>query len=165
MSMETESRHIFLVRAESWQEASRQVIHFLQTTELVSYGLLNVDESGVMAGTSNVFWEILWQGVEKNKVFSRQVLAELQKNGVREAADLLTVPLGYPSKLLHILAHMIDGFVGIDSAFYNLIEDSHWLSEALESTIRKTPEQFWLIPVEADEVEGSVLPAAAMVKI
>lgn len=127
MSIQTESRHTFLVQAESRQAASHQVLHFLETTELVSYGSLNIDETAVMAGNNDAFWQILRQGIEKNRAFSQQILEELQRNGVREAADLLNIPLGYPSKLLHILAHMIDGFVGIDSVFYNLIEGSHWL--------------------------------------
>ncbi|MBU1137518.1 MAG: hypothetical protein KKA76_00930 [Proteobacteria bacterium] len=163
MSRETESRQIFLVQAQSRQEAVQQVLHFLQTTELISYGLLNIDETGIMAGDSDVFWGNLWQGVGKNKAFSQQVLEELQRNGVREASDLLTVPLGYPSKLLHILAHMIDGFVGVDSAFYNLVEDSHWLGKKIETAICENPKQFWLIPVETGEVERSVLPAVALV--
>ncbi len=161
--MEIESRHIFLVQAENRQDAVGQAMHFLQTTELISYDQLNIDESGVLVADSNRFWETLGQGVEKNRAFSRLIMDELQKNGVREATDLLTLPLGYPSKLLHILTHMIDGFFGIDSAFYNLVEDSHWLGDTLDSTIRKTPEQFWLIPVETGKVEKSVLPAASMV--
>lgn len=161
--MEIKSRHIFLVQAESRQDASHKVVHFLQATELVSYGRLNIDENGVVSGTSDSFWEILWHGVEKNKAFSQQVLEELKGNGVREVGDLLTVSLGYPSKLLHILAHMIDGFIGVDSVFYNLVEDSHWLGKNQETVIRKTPEQFWLVPVETGEAEESVLPAAAMV--
>ncbi|MBU0946519.1 MAG: hypothetical protein KJ804_20655 [Proteobacteria bacterium] len=162
--MEIESRHVFLVQAENRQDAVYQVIHFLQTTDLISYGQLNVDETAVLVGDSDVFWQTLSQGVEKNKAFSRQILEELQKNGVHEVVDLLTIPLGYPSKLLHILTHMLDGFVGIDSFFYNLVEDSHWLGKTLEIVIRETPQQFWLVPVETGEVERSVLPSATMVE-
>lgn len=163
MRMNIESRHIFLVQAERRQDAVSQVIHFLQTTELVSYGLLKVEETGVMVGNNDAFWDVLNRGVERNRQFSSQLLKELQQNGVHEVTDLLTISLGYPSKLLHILAHMMDGFVGIDSFFYNLVEDSHWLGNGLETVIRKTPDQFWLIPVKTGKVEQSVLPAASMI--
>ncbi len=163
MCMKKESQHILLVQAENAKEAVHQVRHFLQTSELVSYEQLNIDETRVMAGNSDTFWKDLRQGVEENRKFSRWVLKELQETGVGEVADLLALPLGYPSKLLHILAHMVDGFVGIDSVFYNMVEDSHWLGEKIETVIRKNPEQFWLVPVEAGHVEKSVLPAAVTV--
>jgi hypothetical protein len=163
MGMEIESRHVFLAQAENREDAVYQVIHFLQTTDLISYSQLNVDETEVMVGDGDSFWETLRQSVEKNRVFSRQILEELQKNGIHEVVDLLTIPLGYPSKLLHVLTHMLDGFFGIDSVFYNLVEDSHWVGDTLEVVIRETPQQFWLVPVETGEVERSVLPSATMV--
>ncbi len=162
--METEFQHIFLVQAESIKEACHQVTHFLQTSELVSYAQLNIDAARVKAGDSDGFWKDLQQGAKKNKEFSRRVLHELQAAGVHEVNDLLTLPLGYPSKLLHILTHMVDGFFGVDSFFYNLVEDSHWLGEKVEARIRKNPEQFWLVPVETEQVRKSVLPAADQVK-
>lgn len=161
--MEKESQHIFLAQAESTKEAVRQVMHFLQTSDLVSYERLNIDETSVMDGNSDTFWEDLQRGVEKNRKFSRRVLQELQEAGLYEVTDLLALPQGYPSKLLHILTHMVDGFVGIDSVFYNMVEDSHWLGEKVETVIRENPEQFWLVPVETGHVEKSVLPAAETV--
>jgi hypothetical protein len=82
---------------------------------------------------------------------------ELQETGLGRAEDLLTLQQGYPSKLLHILTHMLDGFIGIDSVFYNLIEDSHWLSAPLRSTILHKPEHYWLVPVWHGPVASSVL--------
>jgi hypothetical protein len=71
--------------------------------------------------------------------------------------DLLALKPGYPSKVLHILTHMLDGFIGIDSAFYNLVEDSHWLSEPLRTTILRNPEGYWLVPLWHGPVASALL--------
>ena len=52
--------------------------------------------------------------------------------------------------MLHVITHLLDGFFGIDSYFYNLVEDSHWVSEELRATIKTSPSRYWLIAVEAD---------------
>ena len=47
------------------------------------------------------------------------------------------------------MAHLLDGFFGIDSQFYNLPEDSHWLGESLRKQIETGPAEFWLVRVAA----------------
>jgi len=52
---------------------------------------------------------------------------------------------------------MLDGFIGIDSVFYNLAEDSHWLSAPLRKTIEQHPEHYWLVPLWHGPVTSSLL--------
>jgi len=96
-------------------------------------------------------------GIAANRTFCSALLKELQETGLTELEDLLAIQPGYPSKLLHILTHMLDGFIGTDSVFYNLVEDSHWLSEPLRSTIQQNPESYWLVPVWHGPVTSSQL--------
>ncbi len=49
------------------------------------------------------------------------------------------MPQGYKSKMLHVITHFLDGFFGIDTFFYNLEEDSHWVSEELQKKIAEAP--------------------------
>ena len=41
-----------------------------------------------------------------------------------------------------------DGFIGIDSYFYNLIDDSHWLPQATAKAIQKDPNHYWLLHID-----------------
>src|SRR4030043_54062 len=63
--------------------------------------------------------------------------------------DLQELPQGYKSKILHVITHLLDGFFGIDTYFYNLEEDSHWVSEELKEKIKTNPPIFWLLSLEA----------------
>jgi hypothetical protein len=64
---------------------------------------------------------------------------------------------GYVTKVLHTLTHLLDGFIGIDSVFYNLVEDSHWASEGLLKALQDTAGEYWLVPVRTGKLEASVL--------
>jgi hypothetical protein len=84
----------------------------------------------------------------------------LRQTGVSDILDLEALEHGYPSKLLHMLSHFLDGFVGIDSSFYNLIDDSHWLPEHTAANIRDNGEAYWLIHIDcysATPEEASLL--------
>jgi hypothetical protein len=71
--------------------------------------------------------------------------------------QLLTLKQGYATKILHTLTHLLDGFIGIDSAFYNLVEDSHWVSGELAEAIRVAGAEYWLVPVRTGMLAASVL--------
>ncbi|MEJ2057239.1 MAG: hypothetical protein P8X39_05310, partial [Desulfofustis sp.] len=62
--------------------------------------------------------------------------------------DLIDLNQGYQSKILHIIAHFLDGFIGIDSVFYNLIDDSHWLSDETRDKIEQQPDRFRLLSLK-----------------
>lgn len=138
--------HLFLATGSTLEQARQQARHFMDTTQLVVYQSTLIPEETILPGTNDRFWDQIEAGIAANRAFCKALLMELQETGLGRAEDLLTLPQGYPSKLLHILTHMLDGFIGIDSVFYNLIEDSHWLSAPLRSTILLKPEHYWLVP-------------------
>jgi hypothetical protein len=85
-----------------------------------------------------------------NRQVLQKLIGELQAAGINDFNDLSAMPQGFQSKIFHTMAHLLDGFFGIDSRFYNLQEDSHWLSASLRRQIEAgPPEEFWLITVVA----------------
>lgn len=149
--------HLFLANGRSLMQARQQVDHFMKTTQLVVYQSIIINDEKIITATCDQFWVQLTQGIEANRRFCCSLLQELQNNGVHAVQDLLLLPLGYPSKILHILSHMLDGFFGIDSVFYNLLEDSHWLSETLRTTIHQKPDDYWLVPLGHGPLTNSLL--------
>lgn len=149
-------RHLFLTRADHDQQARRKVRHFLAHTKLVRYAAPTIEEAGLMTASHPSFWRAMEGAIAKNRECTASLIAELEETGITLLSHLNDLPQGYPSKLLHTLAHMLDGFIGVDSAFYNLVEDSHWLSPALHEAITKTPEGYWLVPVVPGRLTSSL---------
>jgi hypothetical protein len=149
--------HLFLATGSTLEQSRQQARHFMDTTRLVVYQSILIPEETILPGTSDQFWVTTEAGIAANRAFCKALLMELEETGLGRAEDLLTLQQGYPSKLLHILTHMLDGFIGIDSVFYNLIEDSHWLSASLRSTIVNKPEYYWLVPVWHGPVASALL--------
>ncbi len=152
-----QAHHLFLATGSSLLQSRQQVAHFMDTTQLVVYQSVSINDEETTSGTDVRFWEKIEKGMTANRFFCSELLKELQDTGVHKIDDLLAIQPGYPSKLLHILTHMLDGFFGTDSVFYNLIEDSHWLSEPLRAAIRQKPENYWLVPVWHGEITSSLL--------
>jgi hypothetical protein len=48
------------------------------------------------------------------------------------------------------VAHLVDGFFGIDTVFYNLADDSHAVSPQLRQEIEATPGEYWLLKIHAE---------------
>jgi len=88
-------------------------------------------------------------GLEKNRESVISLIDELQTSGYSQLLDLADMKQGYESKILHILVHFLDGFIGIDSSFYNLIEDSHQISDSLHLRIKQNPQNYWLFRIDA----------------
>ena len=85
------------------------------------------------------------------------MLEHLREEGIDTLEQLLDLEQGYETKILHTLTHMLDGFIGIDSFFYNLIEDSHTVSRTLKNTISEFPNEHWLVPVRTGKPASSLL--------
>lgn len=141
--------HFFLAKGENSKQVIEIVKNFLEKYELVRYDFFEIEESSIFSGVSKEFWEKLNFGIEKNKEILTNFLSELKNEGFSKLEDILEIPQGYLSKVFHIIAHLVDGFFGIDSVFYNLIEDSHFLSESLKREIKEKPREFYLIKVKA----------------
>lgn len=159
-SPDTDSnQHLFLANGINLTQARQQVAHFMETTQLVVYQSIIIRDEEIISATSEHFWLELERGIGANRAFCRTMLQELQETGLSTVEDLLTLQPGYPSKVLHILTHMLDGFIGTDSVFYNMAEESHWLSKSLRATIQQNPEEYWLVPVWHGPVASSLLHA------
>jgi hypothetical protein len=142
------AHHQILVAGDSYQNCKRQVEDFFQRTQLVRYDRVEIDDKGAIPGSNKKFGIWIKEAVRKNRQILQELVQELENTGVKSTPDLLDMPQGYPSKVLHILTHFLDGFIGTDSAFYNLIDDSHWLMESTEQSIKSAPGGYWLIPID-----------------
>lgn len=158
--MGTAKTHWLLTEARDFTTASAAVLTFFKKSLLLSYDTVCVIESDSFAASDARFWPALEGGVAENALVLRGFLDDLRAEGCRVIEDLAVLPVGYPSKVLHLIAHLVDGFIGIDSVFYNRIEDSHGLSAALREKIHSQPSHYWLIRVEAGfgtEEEASLI--------
>ncbi len=151
--------HKILCRGD-FLAAKQHTINFFSESMLLRYDVVNVDLSESYCGSNPLFWSAIKHGIGQNRQTMAEYLRELENMGCHRVADLGKLRLGYSSKILHLLAHLVDGFIGIDSAFYNFPEDSHWLSDDLRDKIIEAPDSYWLLHVEASFVS---LQGAALV--
>ena len=98
-----------------------------------------------MTGADPRFWPTVEHLAAQHRELCRHFLDGLRETGLRTVDDLLAVEQGYQSKLLHIFAHLVDGFFGIDSVLFNLVEDSHTISAGLRDAIQAEPRAFHLL--------------------
>ena len=78
----------------------------------------------------------------------QELLESLKDEGVVTLEGLQGLEKGYLSKILHTIAHLQDGFIGIDSCLYNLEEDSHGISPDLQQQIAAAPDNYWILKVK-----------------
>ena len=155
--MEYPIAHHFLAHSLSGEAAGLHVQHYLAGSQLIRYADFIIRQEEILNGKDALFWPTLDQGVAANIAFARRMLEHLKKEGIATLDQLLELQQGYATKVLHTLTHQLDGFIGIDSVFYNLVEDSHRVSEELQNAIRSTPTEYWLIPVRAGELASAIL--------
>jgi len=142
------ARHSILVSGKHYEDCRAQIDSFLENTTLVQYDKVSIDDDAVVNGDNDQFPERLKKGIERNQAVLAKFIDELETAGFEKRSDLPSLKQGYPSKLLHIIAHFLDGFIGIDTAFYNLIDDSHWIPSKTAEQLARHPEKFWLIPLD-----------------
>ena len=142
--MELLASHAVLSEGDDEQSCTQQVLHYFETTSLVCYDKIVVDEV-LRAASEPGFNAALETEIERNRRTLERFVSELGTTGFETRTDLLSLDQGYHSKVLHIIAHFLDGFIGIDSAFYNLIDDSHWVPEETGRRIAETPDRFSLL--------------------
>lgn len=154
------AQHKVLVAGDSFESCCNQVRKFFDLTSLVMYDCIEVQDGQCFSGRDNDFFTVLAEAEQKNRESVRSLVKELQQTGASDILDLEQLEHGYPSKVLHVLSHFLDGFVGIDSSFYNLIDDSHWLPDHTVEEIRKNRVPYWLIHIDcysATPEEASLL--------
>lgn len=142
------AQHRILVSGDSLEACSDQVRRFFDLTSLVIYDCIEIRPEQSLAADSPGFTRALDAAVADNRKTVEGLVAELRKTGIETIASLTDLEQGYPSKVLHILTHFLDGFIGIDSSFYNLVDDSHWLPAATQAALAERPESYWLIHID-----------------
>ena len=145
--MEQTIDHLILCHAHDAGAAAGHVRRFFERTMLLNYDHLEIDTEGILDGAAPRFWPLVETGVARNRAVLAGYLDELAATGCRTLEEAAAIDDPYGAKLLHLCAHMVDGFIGIDSAFYNLADDSHWLPAATAARIRRHPRQFYLLTV------------------
>lgn len=142
------SQHNVLLAGDSFDHCSAQVHKFFDLTTLVIYDCIEAIEDRSISGLDAAFLDHIIQAEKHNRRVVQELIAELAKTGIKGIEDLQNVEQGYVSKTCHILSHFLDGFIGIDSYFYNLLDDSHWLPPATARIIQQDPKNYWLIHID-----------------
>jgi hypothetical protein len=142
------SQHKMLLSGDSFDHCNDQVHKFFDLTSLVIYDCIEVIESKSFSGLNAAFFDLIVKAENHNRRTMQGLIDELVKANIRKTVDLQDIEQGYLSKTLHILSHFLDGFIGIDSYFYNLLDDSHWLPSATAGIIHENPHHYWLLHVD-----------------
>jgi hypothetical protein len=142
------SRHKIFLAGNSYEHASSQVNRFFDRTTLVMYDKIQARQEKSFNGLDDNFFEELTTAEDYNQQIVQGFLDDLLSTGIKKTADLANIQQGYASKILHILSHFLDGFIGVDSYFFNIIDDSHWLLPQTKNAVRKSPQQYWLIHID-----------------
>jgi len=150
--------HRVLCHAPGAEAARAHAERFFEATMLLNYDRLDISADLSLRADDDGFWPALEAAEAKNRAVLKGYLDELRAAGCEDFDDILHLGMGYASKLVHLTAHLVDGFIGIDSAFYNLPEDSHWISRHLARRVRRCPDEYWLLHVTG--VFGSVETAS-----
>ncbi len=144
-----EAYHEFLVEGPGIDAAASRVRRFLQEYQLVRYGSVEIRPEDSLEGADPSFAGRLGHGVEENRRRVRGFIEELRSEGVVGVEELADMGQGHLSKTVHTISHLLDGFFGIDSFFYNLVEDSHWVSDQTRSKIAGSPDRYMIVAVRA----------------
>jgi len=152
--MADSTTHLLLTVGTDRNDAQARVRHFFAKNFLVKYDRVTILESRTINAADPIFWDRLEEGTTANRQLVRELLQELQAGGFEQLTDLGDMPQGYQSKLLHIITHLLDGFFGVDTVFYNLAEDSHGLSARLAAAITAQPTGYWLVEAEGSNDQG-----------
>lgn len=146
--------HLLLTIGTDQDDAQARVQHFFARNFLVKYDRVTLLAEHTIAADHVDFQGRLKEGIAANRRVVEELLGELAAGGFDKLTDLLEMRQGYESKLLHVITHLLDGFFGIDTGFFNLEEDSHGISDRLTAAIRNNPHTFWLVEAECASDTG-----------
>ena len=139
--------HTLLVFGNDYDTCCRQAYGFLQSRKVLKYEHLEAVKEESCCGTDRNFRRRLNAAINKNRENITFLVNELNQVGFHSVNDIENMEQGYPSKVLHILSHMLDGFICVDSRFYNLVDRSHQVLPTTVAHIKKLPQRYWLIRV------------------
>lgn len=148
--MQQIAEHKILLTGDSFAHCSEQVHKFFDLTSLVIYDCIETVAAQSCSSLDADFTDRIAAAQKHNRQMVQSYIDELVQAGFTTTKDLVHLEQGYLSKTIHILSHFLDGFIGIDSYFYNLIDDSHWLPPATAQAIDDETEthHFWLLHIK-----------------
>lgn len=162
--MNLQATHILLIKGPDQASCRDRALDFFARNFLVKYDSVKVVGDQSFAADHHLFWESIAAGTKNNQQVLARLVQELQEAGFEKITDLPRMVQGYESKILHTITHLLDGFFGVDSGFYNLEEDSHGLSEQLEATIREQPRNFRVLTVACSSKVGTSTDLLAKIR-
>ena len=146
--------HSILASGSDLATCEHHIRLFFEKSQLVQYDSIEIDHLHSMNATASPFEELIKQSVDSNRQVISDLLSTLNREGCTNLQDILTIPQGFQSKLLHTMSHLLDGFFGIDSQFYDIDENSHWVTDSRRKQITESPETCWLMRIKAQSVYG-----------
>lgn len=146
--------HDMLVSGPDLATCERHVRLFFAKSQLVHYDSVEIDRQHSVNGTDPRFHDLLQGAIAENHHILNELLGKLEEEGCTTLEDLLTLPQGFKSKLLHTISHLLDGFFGIDSRFFDIDEISHWCTENRRQQLAERPAECWLLRIKAQMVYG-----------
>jgi hypothetical protein len=152
--MNLENSHELLVSGTDFDTCREKALLFFSKNLLVRYDTVSILEEESVTAEDSSFWERISQGEAANRQAIKSLFEELKGEGYEGVNDFLVMEQGFQSKLFHTIAHLLDGFFGIDSTLYNLEDDSHWVSRTLRNRIQTAPGKYRLLKINA-ESKGS----------
>jgi hypothetical protein len=141
--------HIMLASGPDQATCEHHVRRFFKKSQLVHYDSIEIDSKRCINAAAPEFDHLVAEAMAGNRQVMSDLLDKLAKEGCKNLQDILDLPQGFQSKLLHTISHLLDGFFGIDSKFYDIDEISHWLTDSRRKQITESPETCWLIKVKA----------------
>ena len=157
-----EISHDILLAGSDFASCRKRVKRFFDSTILIRYDQVQIVENVSINGTDKGFNIRLHEGLAANQKAIGELLDNLKDEGFETFKDIQGVEKGYVSKIFHTIAHLLDGFIGIDSGFYNLEEDSHGISKELQQKISVSPENYWIFRVKGSIVSSDEDPFHAL---
>lgn len=146
--------HDLLVSGPDRETCEHHIRLFFDKSQLVHYDSIDFDRPRCVNGADPRFHDLLHSAIAGNRKILAELLAKLRDEGCTSLDDLLVMPQGFMSKLLHTMCHLLDGFFGVDSRFFDIDEISHWLTENRRKELERTPERCWLMRVRGKSVYG-----------
>jgi hypothetical protein len=154
--------HDILIEGSDFESCKKHLSSFFDRTMLIRYDEVIIMEKESINGADQTFWPRVQEGLTANKKALKQLLANLKEEGFVSLDDLQALEQGYLSKILHTIAHLKDGFIGLDSRFYNLVEDSHSITRGMLQKLIETTDHYWILRVEGKIVSTSEDPFEAI---
>jgi len=157
-----EVSHDILIAGSDFESCRQRVTRFFDRTMLIRYDEILVIKNEAINGTGENFRARIEEGLMANQKILGEFLAILKEEGFALLDDLQSLEKGFLSKILHSVAHLQDGFIGIDSFFYNLEEDSHTISRGLQQKMSLAPGDYWVLKVRGRIASTSEDPIDAL---